>query len=204
MTPYEILTGHKPNVTYIKVFGCKCYILKKGTRLSKFNSKTDEGIFVGYSSDSHAYRVYNKTTGRVVETSNVTFEEDDVSRGRQSVACDAGVAIPPDTIGRMGIGFFRPIEGHLMEEGEGPSSASAEPSPSQVHDADQGPSDRGQEQAEDPQPGVEGASSAPEIPAPGPEIPAEADIPATDTRDSSPSQNQDQHIHHEDEAEPDA
>ena len=134
-TPYEILNGRKPNVSYFKVFGCKCYILKKGTRLSKFESKADEGIFVGYSSDSHAYRIYNKTTGRVVETSNVTFEEDDVSLGRQSVTCETGVAIPPDAIGRMGIGFFRPIEGHLMEEGEGPSSASAEPSPTQVHDA---------------------------------------------------------------------
>ncbi|MCM3002365.1 hypothetical protein M3647_33385, partial [Paenibacillus cellulositrophicus] len=98
-TPYEILTGRKPNVAYFKVFGCKCYILKKGTHLSKFESKTDVGIFVGYSAESHAYRVYNKTTSRVVETSNVTFEEDDVSLGRQSATCETGVAIPPDTIG---------------------------------------------------------------------------------------------------------
>ena len=40
-TPYEILSGHKPNVSYFKVFGCKCYILKKGTCLSKFKSKAD-------------------------------------------------------------------------------------------------------------------------------------------------------------------
>ena len=46
-TPYEILNGHKPNVGYFKVFGCKWYILKKGTRLSKFESKADVGIFVG-------------------------------------------------------------------------------------------------------------------------------------------------------------
>ena len=104
----------------------------------------------------------------------------------------------------MGIGFFRPIEEHLMEEGEGQCSAPAEPSPTQVHDADQRPSDGGQEQVEDPQPGVEGACSAPEIPAPGPEIPAVADIPAPDTGDSGPSQSQDQIIHHDDEAEPEA
>ena len=30
-TPYEILSGHKPNVSYFKVFGCKCYILIKGS-----------------------------------------------------------------------------------------------------------------------------------------------------------------------------
>ena len=167
-TPYEILSRHKPNVSYFKVFRCKCYILKKGACLSKFESKADVGMFVGYSTDSHAYRIYNKTTGRVVETSNVKFVEDDVSEGRQSVSCDVGDAIPPDSIGRMGIGFFRPIKEHFMEEGEGPSSAPAEPSPTQAHDADQGQPDDSQEQAVDPQAGVEGASTAPEIPAPGP------------------------------------
>jgi transposase InsO family protein len=35
-TPYELLNGRKPNIVYFRVFGCKCYILKKDTRLSKF------------------------------------------------------------------------------------------------------------------------------------------------------------------------
>ena len=64
-TPYEILTGKKPNVKYFRVFGCKCFILKKGVRLSKFESKAIQGIFVGYASNSHAYRVYNKSSGLV-------------------------------------------------------------------------------------------------------------------------------------------
>jgi hypothetical protein len=39
------------------VFGCKCHILKKGTRLSKFEKKYDEGFLLGYSTTSKAYRV---------------------------------------------------------------------------------------------------------------------------------------------------
>ena len=35
-TPYELLNERKPNIAYFQIFGCKCYILKKGTRLSKF------------------------------------------------------------------------------------------------------------------------------------------------------------------------
>jgi transposase InsO family protein len=35
-TPYELLIGRKPNISYFWVFGCKCYILRKGTHLSKF------------------------------------------------------------------------------------------------------------------------------------------------------------------------
>src|SRR4051812_5752461 len=56
-TPYEILIGKKPNIKYFWVFGCKCLFLKKGARLSKFESKTNEGILVGYASNSHEYRV---------------------------------------------------------------------------------------------------------------------------------------------------
>jgi transposase InsO family protein len=35
-TPYELIIGRKSNISYFWVFGCKCYILRKGTRISKF------------------------------------------------------------------------------------------------------------------------------------------------------------------------
>ena len=54
MTPYELLNNRKPNIAYFWVFGCKCYILKKGTRLSKFEKKCDEGFLLGYSTTSKA------------------------------------------------------------------------------------------------------------------------------------------------------
>jgi hypothetical protein len=41
-TSYELLNGRKPNIAYFWVFGYKCYILKKGTRLRKFEKKCDE------------------------------------------------------------------------------------------------------------------------------------------------------------------
>ena len=34
-TPYELLIGRKPNISYFRVFGCKCFIYKK-KRLGKF------------------------------------------------------------------------------------------------------------------------------------------------------------------------
>ena len=46
-TPYELCYGYKPNISYFKVFGSKCYILKE-TRKRKF----DECIFLGYSRKS--------------------------------------------------------------------------------------------------------------------------------------------------------
>src|SRR3954466_5114237 len=43
---HMILNGNKPNISYFRVFGCKCFYLIKGVRLSKFESKALEGIFV--------------------------------------------------------------------------------------------------------------------------------------------------------------
>jgi hypothetical protein len=79
-TPYELLVRRKPNIAYFRVFDCKCYIFKKGTRLSKFKKKCDEGFLLGYSSTCKAYRVYNKTHGIVEEVHDVEFDEnlDDV------------------------------------------------------------------------------------------------------------------------------
>jgi hypothetical protein len=74
-TSYELPIGRKPNISYFWVFGCKCYILRKGTRLSKFQSKCDECFLFGYSLSSKAYHVYNQSSGLVEEASDIEFDE---------------------------------------------------------------------------------------------------------------------------------
>ncbi|XP_070050394.1 uncharacterized protein [Nicotiana tomentosiformis] len=75
-TPYELLNGRKPKLTHLRTFGCKCYVLNHGKdQLGKFNAKSDEGIFLGYSSQSKAYKVYNKMTRCVEESFHVIFYE---------------------------------------------------------------------------------------------------------------------------------
>jgi hypothetical protein len=64
-TSYGILTGNKPSVSYFRVFRSKWYILQKRSKSSKFAPKTYEGFLLGYDSNSHAYRVFNVTTGCV-------------------------------------------------------------------------------------------------------------------------------------------
>ena len=43
--------------------------------MGKFDSQSDEVIFLGYSSTSKTYRVYNKRTIKVMETVNVVIDE---------------------------------------------------------------------------------------------------------------------------------
>jgi hypothetical protein len=57
------------------VFGCKCFILNKKPKASKFASKVDEGFLLGYGTNEHAYRVFNKTIGHVETTVDVKFDE---------------------------------------------------------------------------------------------------------------------------------
>lgn len=134
-TPYEILTGNKPNISYFRVFGCKCFFLIKGVCLSKFESKAFEGIFVGYGAESHTYRVYNKLSGTVVESCSVVFKENDGSRAGKVDICDADVEIPQDAIRRMVVGFFRPIEEPLVVDRERQFSTQVEPSSTQAQHA---------------------------------------------------------------------
>jgi transposase InsO family protein len=42
-TAYELLTGNKPKVDYFRGFGCKCFILNKKVKSSKFSPRVDEG-----------------------------------------------------------------------------------------------------------------------------------------------------------------
>ncbi|GJS65794.1 retrovirus-related pol polyprotein from transposon TNT 1-94 [Tanacetum coccineum] len=74
-TPYELLRGRKPTLDYFRVFGSKCFILNTKDYLTKFNPKSYEGVFLGYSQNSKAYIILNKHTRKVEESLNVTFDE---------------------------------------------------------------------------------------------------------------------------------
>jgi len=77
-TPYELFKGRKPNISHLKVFGCKCFILNnRKNNLGKFDPKADEGTFLGYSLHNHAYRVYNRRIMVVEESMHVAFDETD-------------------------------------------------------------------------------------------------------------------------------
>ena len=52
-----------------------CYILNDRDQLGKFDAKSDEGIFIGYTLNSRAYKVFNLKTLSVMESSNVVFDD---------------------------------------------------------------------------------------------------------------------------------
>nr|GEU62315.1 hypothetical protein [Tanacetum cinerariifolium] len=74
-TPYRIINDQKPSVKFFHIFGSLCYIVRDGENLDKIKGKGDACIFVGYSTQSRAYRVFNKRTRVIVKTIHVNFDE---------------------------------------------------------------------------------------------------------------------------------
>ncbi|GJS66216.1 retrovirus-related pol polyprotein from transposon TNT 1-94 [Tanacetum coccineum] len=72
-TPYELFRGLKPALKFMRPFGCHVTILNTLDNLGKFDGKSDEGFFVGYSLSSKAFMVYNTKTRRVEENLHVGF-----------------------------------------------------------------------------------------------------------------------------------
>ncbi|GJZ25126.1 gag-pol polyprotein [Tanacetum coccineum] len=60
----------------MRPFGCPVTILNTIDHLGKFDRKADEGFFVGYSTNSKAFRVFNSRTRIVEENMHVKFSED--------------------------------------------------------------------------------------------------------------------------------
>jgi hypothetical protein len=84
-TCYELMHGRTPKMIHFHVFGCKCFILKKGKKLDKFEARSVDGILFGYASHSRAYRVLNLGTNQIVETCEVTFDE---TQPRSQLVCE--------------------------------------------------------------------------------------------------------------------
>nr|GEX70377.1 hypothetical protein [Tanacetum cinerariifolium] len=74
-TPYHIINDRKPSVKFFHIFGSLCYIVRDSENRDKMKEKGDACIFVWYSTQLRAYRVFIKRTRVIVETIHVKFDE---------------------------------------------------------------------------------------------------------------------------------
>nr|GEV07933.1 retrovirus-related Pol polyprotein from transposon TNT 1-94 [Tanacetum cinerariifolium] len=71
----ELFRGRTPAFSFMRPFGCHVTILNTLDHLGKFDGKSDEGIFISYSTNSKAFRVYNIRTRKVEENLHINFLE---------------------------------------------------------------------------------------------------------------------------------
>nr|GFA97433.1 hypothetical protein [Tanacetum cinerariifolium] len=69
------MNKRKPNIKFFRVFGCRCYLFIDYGDIGKLKVKWDIGVFIGYSKESAAFRIYNKGTCKIHESVNVNFDE---------------------------------------------------------------------------------------------------------------------------------
>jgi hypothetical protein len=74
-TPYELWFGRPTSIKHFKVFGSKCYIKNNDENLGKYDDRADEGIFLGYATNSKGYRCYNKRLHKMVDGIDVKVDE---------------------------------------------------------------------------------------------------------------------------------
>nr|GFA40861.1 hypothetical protein [Tanacetum cinerariifolium] len=61
--------------TRTKHIDVRCYLLNDYKDVGKLKEKGDIGVFVGYSKESAAFRIYNNQTRKIHESVNVNFDE---------------------------------------------------------------------------------------------------------------------------------
>ncbi|KAM0985722.1 hypothetical protein ACFX13_013180 [Malus domestica] len=77
MTPQEAWSGYKPKVAHLRVFGCVAYAQVPEAKRRKLDDRGEKCVFVGYSEESKAYKLYNPLTGKIVVSRDVIFSEEE-------------------------------------------------------------------------------------------------------------------------------
>jgi hypothetical protein len=149
-TSYELLTGKKPNVSYFRVFGSKCFILIKIGRKSKFAPKPVDGFLLGYDSNTRAYRVFNQSTGLVEVSFDIVFDE---TNGSQVEQVDLDELDDEEALcvalRNMSIGDVCPKESEEPPQAQDQPSSSNQASPP-TQDEDRAQNDEDKDQEDEP------------------------------------------------------
>jgi hypothetical protein len=74
-TPFEVWYGYKPDVSYLRVFGCIAHVKVTKPHLSKLEDRSTPMVFLGYEPGSVAYRVFDPARNRMHITRDVVFDE---------------------------------------------------------------------------------------------------------------------------------
>jgi len=74
-TLFELFFNMKPNVSYLRAFGCVAYYHIPKEKRGKLELPGKVGIMIGYSCERRGYRIYNPEKKQVLEERSVRFNE---------------------------------------------------------------------------------------------------------------------------------
>nr|GEX94972.1 retrotransposon protein, putative, unclassified [Tanacetum cinerariifolium] len=103
ITPYEGWKRRKPNLEYLKIFGCLAFVKKVGGYLTKLEDRSMPMVHLGMEPGRKAYRLYNLKSKRIVVARDVLFDEAkswtwEATQGKQSPSSSSGSVPVNDTV----------------------------------------------------------------------------------------------------------
>jgi hypothetical protein len=96
-TSYQAWFGVKPSLAHTRIFGCNAFIHVPKALRKKLDSKSHQRMFLGYSDESKAYRIWDKDSKRISITRNVLFHENTTTPASQDTAATYIILPPLDT-----------------------------------------------------------------------------------------------------------
>jgi hypothetical protein len=98
VTPYEMFNGRKPDLSHVRVWGCRCFARIPSELQTKLGVKSRECIFVGYPPGSKAYRVRDCKTNTFFIARDVIFDENIAYRGLHDPGSSVSVSLPSQSV----------------------------------------------------------------------------------------------------------
>jgi dUTP pyrophosphatase len=78
-TPYEKLTGIRPDLSHLRIFGCTVSVRQPGKRQHKLAENTTTGTFLGYTATGKNIHYIDNATGTIKTGTHVIFDETNMS-----------------------------------------------------------------------------------------------------------------------------
>ena len=74
-TPYEKMTGNKPDLSHLRIFGCRVFAKNPGKRPNKLDHHSSKGIFLGFTASTKNTHYLDESTGNIKQATNIIFDE---------------------------------------------------------------------------------------------------------------------------------
>ncbi len=78
-TPYHRWMGKSPDLSYIRIFGCKCWFVIPKIHTNKLDRRSKPGIMLGYSTQSKGYKIWDTEAQTIIVSRDVKFDESSFS-----------------------------------------------------------------------------------------------------------------------------
>ena len=98
VSPYELWKNRKPNLSYLRVWGCLAFYRVPDPKRVKLGPRALKGILVGYAENSKAYRILDLSSNVIVESRDVDFIENKFQSDSQNIPKDSNPNNEPTNI----------------------------------------------------------------------------------------------------------